>query len=122
MVLLIVSLLCLSCFSIYKIFYPHPKQSEFNILYSRERDNLKLLNELIINNSIDTLILKKYSLKNYVDNENKLIPNNLPVNGIVTKGVNKKTSHNGIDIAAKFNNDIYAAQKGLVIFSDNISL
>ena len=51
-----------------------------------------------------------------------LIPNIMPVEGIVTNGVNLKSNppHNGLDIAAKFNSNVYSAQRGLIIFADKL--
>ena len=69
---------------------------------------------------IDSTIMNKYNLNN---SSFDLLPDNLPVEGVVTKGVslNKIPPHNGIDIAAKSNSQVKAAQEGMVIFSNPLN-
>ncbi|SVD53891.1 uncharacterized protein METZ01_LOCUS406745, partial [marine metagenome] len=44
-------------------------------------------------------------------------PNEAPVEGYVTRGLNIEKNHFGIDIAAKYQDDIYSPGNGSVIFS-----
>ena len=53
----------------------------------------------------------------YYGNNDLELPNKSPVSGYVTRGINKVTNHFGIDIAAKFQDDIYSPGDGKVIFS-----
>ena len=102
----ILLLLSLSAFGIYRIIIPHPKQTEFNMLYDNQRNITEVFKNL------NDVYIKDLSL----------IPNIMPVEGIVTNGVNlnSKPPHNGLDIAAKFNSNVYSAQKGLIIFADKL--
>jgi len=44
-------------------------------------------------------------------------PDKTPVNGYVTRGLNIEKNHFGIDIAAKYQDNIYAPGEGKVVFS-----
>ena len=44
-------------------------------------------------------------------------PNKAPVKGYVTRGLNIEKNHFGIDIAAKFQDEIQAPANGIVVFS-----
>ena len=70
----------------------------------------------------DSTLLNGNTINEYYIKNISLIPNNMPVEGIVTRGIitNTKHEHKGIDIAAKFNSPVYPAQEGLVILSDNL--
>ena len=100
-----------SIFGLFRFISPHVKQNDYNKMYNykKETDNLfQLIN-------LDSLITHNKEIKQYLD----LIPNNRPVDGIVTKGLNEnKEEHNGIDIAAKKNSPVFPAQEGMVIFSN----
>tara|TARA_B100000029_G_scaffold485607_1_gene539107 strand:- start:22 stop:732 length:711 start_codon:yes stop_codon:yes gene_type:complete len=119
---LILFLLSLSTFGIYRIFTPHPKQSEFNTIYDNQRNLTEILKKLVEDNSLDSNLMKNFNLKKIYLKDISLVPNIMPVEGIVTNGINLKSNppHNGLDIAAKFNSNVYAAQKGLVIFASSL--
>ena len=44
-------------------------------------------------------------------------PDQTPVKGYVTRGLNIEKNHFGIDIAAKYQDDIYSPEQGRVVFS-----
>ncbi len=108
-----------AAFGIYKIIFPNPQTVKFNNLLSLKRDTIELLKFLEKNKKIDQNILNDYNLSGVFISESELKPTNAPVDGIVTRGIalKKNPPHNGIDIAAKFNSPVKAAQTGLVIFA-----
>ena len=77
--LLICILIFFLGFGIFRFIKPHAKQEQINAMYAYKRDMNNLLIDFQKNNMIDSTIVNNY-----------LIPNNLPVEGLVTKGVNKK--------------------------------
>ena len=111
-----VILLFLSSWGLYRIIVPHNKQIEINDNISLKYNTLNLLNHLMSSEIIDSTIFKEFKLNN---NHNKIIPNIMPVKGIVTKGIShsNEIDHFGIDIAATLNSKIKATQEGMVIFS-----
>ena len=111
-------ILALSSFGLYKIFYPNAKDEKFNYLNNKFRDTTYLLEKLLNNGLIDSSMLKNYKLDSLLETENSLLPNNMPVEGIVTNGIDSKSTHTGIDIAASFDDNIFPAQKGLVIYAN----
>ena len=65
--------------------------------------------------NLDSIIANNQQIKSYLD----LVPNQRPVDGIVTKGLGDHNSnHNGIDIATSNNSPVLSAQEGMVVFSD----
>jgi len=90
---------------------PHAKQNNYNQMYDFKTETNNLF-QLI---NLDSLISQNTEIKQYLD----LIPNNRPVEGIVTKGLNEESeNHNGIDIAAQKNSPVFPAQEGMVVFSN----
>ena len=106
-------------FGIYKIIFPHPKTIEFNNLLSLKRDTLDLLKFLDKHKQIDQNLLNEFKVSGFYVAQSQLKPTNAPVEGIVTRALDlkEKPPHSGIDIAAKLNSPVKAAQSGLVIFS-----
>ena len=122
MLFFILIFLTLSAFGIYRIIIPHPKQTEFSILYDNQRNLTDIFKKLKENTLIDSGVINNYNLNDFYIKDISLIPNIMPVEGIVTNGVNLKSNppHNGLDIAAKFNSNVYSAQRGLIIFADKL--
>ena len=113
-------MLCFSLFGIFRFIHPHAKQEKINNMYTYKYNTEDIINNFQLNGLNDSNIVNQYNLQQeYLD----LIPNNLPVMGVVTRGLsNKKISpHNGIDIAAKSNSKVKAAQEGMIIFSNFLS-
>jgi murein DD-endopeptidase MepM/ murein hydrolase activator NlpD len=106
-------------FGVLKIIKPHPKQTEFNIIKNHQINAMDFIHNM---NNEDSTNLKDYKIHDYYIESISMIPNHMPVKGIVTRGIieNQKYEHNGIDIAAKFNSSVFPAQEGLVILSDNL--
>ena len=95
-------------FGVFRFIKPHANQDIVNNLYFDKKEIENIL-FTIQNNNDSTLI---------DENQLVLIPDNAPVDGIVTKGIIINSEHNGIDIATKSNARVKAAQQGMVIFSD----
>ncbi len=79
---------------------------------------------IVLENLVDDLQytqIKDSSINNYKNfvysNENSKNINNPPVNGYVTRGLNVDNKHFGIDIAAKYRDNITSPGDGKVIFS-----
>ena len=75
---------------------------------------------LFENKIVNDTILKKFNLLEHHAEYTNLAPVAMPVIGFVSKGIETKKSHNGIDIACTFNSEIHATQKGLIVFSDEL--
>ena len=101
-------------FGIFRFIKPHAKQKEVNNLYSQKQDIQNILYALKEENTVDSTMMNNKSFN--------LLPNNAPVDGIVTKGIitNISPTHNGIDIATKSNAKIRAAQEGMIVFSNSL--
>ena len=110
-VILVISLLILLffIFGVFRFIKPHANQEIVNDLYFNKKEIENILFTMQNNNS-DSTLFNEYRLT--------LIPNNPPVDGIVTKGLIINSEHNGIDIATKSNAKVKAAQQGMVIFSN----
>ena len=110
-VILVISLLILLffIFGVFRFIKPHANQEIVNDLYFNKKEIENIL-FTIQNNNNDSTLFDEHQLA--------LIPNNPPVDGIVTKGLIINSEHNGIDIATKSNAKVKAAQQGMVIFSN----
>ena len=88
------------------------------LAYKYNSDNL--IYNLYTQGIIDSNIMNNYKFNNP---NFSLVPSYLPVKGVVTKGIDLKNTppHNGIDIAAKSNSEVRAAQEGMVIFSNPLN-
>tara|TARA_B110000438_G_scaffold300411_1_gene352745 strand:- start:352 stop:1047 length:696 start_codon:yes stop_codon:yes gene_type:complete len=119
LIVLLILLISLSSWGIFRIVKPHKQQQYIHEALNLKYNTVKLLDDLINEGKVDSTILKKYQLNGEYNN---LIPNNLPVKGIVTKGLaySKNNEHNGIDIAAILNSNVKSAQEGFVVFADEI--
>jgi murein DD-endopeptidase MepM/ murein hydrolase activator NlpD len=106
-------------FGLFRIIKPHPKQDEFNKLKNHQINSMNFIHNIT---ALDTAYLKEHEINDFYIENIKMIPNNMPVEGIVTRGLTeiKNTQHNGLDIAAKFNSPVFPAQEGLIIFCDNL--
>ena len=115
MILLFSCFIFFSIWGIFRFIKPHETTEEINKSISLKYNTIEFLEELIKKNKIDTTVLKNFT--NY-ESYDLIVPNFMPVEGIVTKGLlGKDKTHHGIDIAAKLYTTVKAAQQGLVIFS-----
>jgi len=107
-------------FGIFRLIKPHAKQEQINNIYANKYNIENIIEHLKSSSLLDSSIIKKYNLEQKHLN---LIPDNPPVSGVVTRGLSNKNtpSHNGIDIAAKSNSKVRAAQEGMIIFSNFLS-
>ena len=105
---------------IFRFFNPHKKSIIMNEMYAYRYNVDHLIDHLYKQGNIDSTLLKRYNLN---EDYFQLLPNNPPVEGVVTKGVllNESPPHNGIDIATKLHSEVKAAQNGMVMFSNPLN-
>jgi murein DD-endopeptidase MepM/ murein hydrolase activator NlpD len=94
--------------------------SQNNKLHRLEAKINLFINHLIDNQIINEALLKDFDIFESNKNYNNLAPISMPVEGFVSKGIDNQKKHNGIDIACSLNAKIKSAQKGIVVFSDEI--
>ena len=118
-----ISLISFAAFGIYRIILPHPNKVEFNTLYDNQRNLSAIIKKINKSDLEDSSIINNYSFKDIYIKDISITPNIMPVKGIVTRGVDLKSKppHNGLDIAAKLNSNVYSSQKGLVIFAERLN-
>ena len=118
--LILIILIILASWGLYRIIKPHKKQTALNQNISLKYNTINLLNHLINSGIVDSTILNEFHLNN---NHNKIIPKIMPVKGIVTKGIShsNEVDHFGIDIAATLNSDIKSTQEGMVVFASDFN-
>ena len=108
---IIIIIISFSIFGLFRFLNPHVKQHDYNLMRSFKKETNKIFK--IVN--LDSIIANNQQIKSYLD----LVPNQKPVDGIVTKGLSDHSSnHNGIDIATSNNSPVLSAQEGMVVFSD----
>ena len=117
LIICFIALIGFSSWGIFRIIKPHKTQELIKQNISLKHNTINLLSALIKNDSIDSTMLNNYKINHNLSN---LIPNNLPVKGIVTKGLENKKGHHGIDIAATLNSNVNPAQEGLVVFAGEL--
>ena len=89
-------------------------------LHSLKGENIllkNLLNDVEYSSLIDSSGSFEQFVSTYYENHNLGYPDRVPVKGYVTRGLNIDNNHLGIDIAAKFQDDIYSPGYGKVVFS-----
>jgi len=121
--LLLTAILFAASFGIYRFIKPHATQENYINLKNNQNNLIAYINNIPnINHNDSTFLLKYDNVSDILNHSNQLLPNNAPVDGIVTRSLIDETSntHNGLDIAAKFNSSIYAAQEGLIVFADSL--
>ena len=93
--------------------------AELNI---KERKVKRMLDLFIEQNMLSDSLLYQFDLLQDYHNLNNFLPISKPVDGVITRGIikDKKSPHNGVDIASIFKSDVIATQKGFVVLSDKI--
>ena len=106
----------------YKTYQQRPYKEQLAIIHSNKNHFINLINDLKENYAITDSVLSEYMLLAEYNRINNIAPLLKPVDGIITQGVNvnKRNSHDGLDIATSFKAKIQATQDGIVILSDNI--
>ena len=115
LIIIVLFIFCFSFWGFFRFIKPHEKNNFVNETVSMRYNTLNLLTQLVSEGKIDSLILDNFSIN---QNLNSLLPDLMPVKGIVTKGIGgEDKNHFGIDIAAKLGDKIQASQEGMVVFS-----
>ena len=113
----IIMIFSFSFWGLYRFIKPHENEKIINNNINLRNNTLDLLAKLLEENKIDTTLLKNFSIN---EDLNSLMPDLMPVQGIVTKGIRgEDKNHFGIDIATKLNEKIQASQDGIVVFAGN---
>ena len=102
------------------LFHNETADTKIQKLHSLEPKLHTFISHLIENQIINDTILKEFNLLEHHAKYTNLVPVAMPVIGFVSKGIDIKKSHKGIDIACTFNAEIHATQKGLIVFSDEL--
>jgi len=76
-----------------------------------------LLSDMELLGDMDSSRHYEEFIVNYYEKNNLHLPNKMPVNGYVTRGLNEEKKHFGVDIAAKFQDKIFSPGNGRVVFS-----
>ena len=88
---IIILIISFSIYGLFRFLNPHVKQHDYNIMQSFKKEANNIFE--IVN--LDSIIANNQQIKSYLD----LVPNQRPVDGIVTKGLGDHNSnHNGIEI------------------------
>ena len=96
-------------------------QNQLDMIYKKENKVLSLINAMKENGVVNDSVLQKFSILEDYEQINRFLPISKPVEGIITRGINSKISHNGVDIAAVYKSDVRAVQKGIVVLADKIN-
>ncbi|SVC29428.1 uncharacterized protein METZ01_LOCUS282282 [marine metagenome] len=124
---LLVLLTTIIIFMIYSIniiylFHNKTANTEIQKLNVLEPKLNTFIAHLIENQIVNDTILKEFNLLDHHVEYTNLVPVAMPVIGFVSKGIETKKLHNGIDIACTFNAKVHATQKGLIVFSDELKI
>jgi murein DD-endopeptidase MepM/ murein hydrolase activator NlpD len=112
-------ILLLASFGLWQVLGRNSLLQELNKLNKYKDRTDILLNELNAEKRVMEENLEN-SIRSFFSDNGEVLPINPPVNGIVTKGIEKKgkkITHSGIDIAAEFGAKISSPLDGFVVFS-----
>ena len=76
---IIITIIGFSIFGLFRFLNPHVKQHDYNLMQNFKKETNKIFE--IVN--LDSIIANNQQIKSYLD----LVPNQKPVDGIVTKGL-----------------------------------
>ena len=121
--ILAISLIIVSSYFLIKNFNKSPYQSQMSAMYITE-NKIKSLLDLLINKGLASdSLLNEFNLLDDYNNLNNFLPIAKPVEGIITRGIinDKSHKHHGLDIAAVFQSEVMATQRGIVIMSNKVN-
>ena len=96
-------------------------QDQLNMIYKKENKIVSLINAIKENGTINDSVLQEFSVLEDYEQINRFLPISKPAEGIITRGINSASSHNGVDIAAIYKSEVQAVQKGIVVLADKIN-
>ena len=108
----------LAFIGIWRIFNQDELTHELTILKDKNILFQNLLHDMEFSQVMDSSISYGEFISTYYAKHKVEYPDKPPVKGYVTRGLNIEKRHFGIDIAAKYQGDIYSSGSGKVIFSD----
>jgi len=117
-------ILLLSSYGFYQLINEENIFNENQKLKLMEFEVNNMLSDLNLSGLLDSTHVYAKFLEDYFENDTDFIPNLSPVSGYVTQGFDVNSeyiTHPGIDIAAKYKDQIVSSASGMVIFSGKYS-
>ena len=100
-----------------RLFYYDQLSYDLKVLKNKTVLLQNLLSDVEFNQVMDSSTTYEKFISSYYNKYEKEYPDIAPVKGYVTRGLNINKNHFGIDIAAKYKDNIYSSGYGKVIFS-----
>ena len=112
-----ISLFGLAVIGTLRIINKEPLTRELNDLRADRLLLKQIVSDLHASGIIDSTKAYEHFVYEFYNSHKMSFPDLAPVMGYVTRGVHMGNNHLGIDIAAKYKDDIYAPADGRIIFS-----
>ena len=112
-----ITVIVLSVIGIFRIFNQDSLTRELTSLQKSNIILQNVLSDVEYSSILDSSRSYEEFIENYYSKHHTSYPDVAPVKGYVTRGLNLEINHYGIDIAAKFQDEIQAPSNGRVVFS-----
>jgi len=112
-----ITVIILAVIGAFRIFNQDGLTMELKILRKSNILLQNVLSDVEFSSLLDSTGSYEEFISAYYENHNLGYPDKMPVKGYVTRGLNIENNHFGIDIAAKYQDDIYSPGPGKVVFS-----
>ena len=107
----------LTLIGIMRIFNQDRLTKELTILQKSNSFLQNVLSDVEYSSILDSSMSYEEFISEFYSKHQASYPDKAPVQGYVTRGLNREKKHFGIDIAAKFQDGIHAPSNGRVVFS-----
>ena len=112
-----ITVIALAVIGILRIFNQDSLTSELDSLRKSNILLQNVLSDVQYSSIIDSSMSYEEFVSSYYEKNKMGYPDKTPVKGYVTRGLNIEKNHFGIDIAAKYQDNIYSPGDGKVVFS-----